>query len=307
MKKRRSQASDYREDYLLNTTQFNPEQQGISVHSFCHSLLLPNFRPGREPSPYILVSLILSGEENYLNADGDRVVRKPGYFSISNLNQAHHPRFRSKLCLERYFVLIRVNRFVNDLLNRLFPAGLPKTLAPAPARLKRCFEDIRRVLRKPGETDDVLLGAMGFRLLSEASNQFSPRPGLPVSLSRAMQYIDNHFCNPSLNRTDIAHAAGISVVSLGKLFRETLRKTMNDHILELRLEKGKHLLEHTGLAISEIAVQCGFSYSYYFIKVFRAHTGCTPRAYRLARRKNPGFSMLSGGKDASESPLPSEK
>ena len=82
MKKRRSKAADYQEEYLLNTAAFEPERQGISVHSFCHSVLLPNFNSVRGPMPYILADLVLSGEENYLNGDGDRIVRKPGFFSI---------------------------------------------------------------------------------------------------------------------------------------------------------------------------------------------------------------------------------
>lgn len=285
MKKKRSRAPGYQEDYLLNTADFIPERQGISLHSFCHSLLMPDFRAERHTMPYILVSMVLSGGEEYVDADGDRIVRRPGDFSISDLNQDRSSRYRSKRHLERYFVLIRVNQFLRDLLDRLFPDGLPQGHAPDPVRLKRCFEDIRRVLRRRGETDDVLLGAMCFRLLREAADQFSIRPGLPAHLRLALQYIDNQFCNPGLNRTEIARAAGINVVSLGRLFRENLHRTVNHHILELRLKKGEILLAQTGLSVAEIARRCGFSYPYYFCRVFRAHSGCTPLAFRQERQK----------------------
>lgn len=285
MKKRRSLTPEYREDYLMNTAEFHPERPGISVHSFCHSLLMPSYRAERRSMPYILVSLVLSGGENYTSADGDRIVRKPGYLSISDLNQVHPSRFKSNLHLERYFVLIRVNRFLRELLDSLFPNGLPGGQAPDPVRLKRCFEDIRRVLRRQGETDGVLLGAMAFRLLSEAADQFPIRTGLPEPLIRALQYIDNQFCDPNLTRLDTARAAGISTVSLGKLFRENLHKTVNHHILELRLERGKRLLAQTGLSVGEIARQCGFTYPYYFCRVFREHFGCTALAFRQERRK----------------------
>lgn len=286
MKKRRLLAPEYREDYLLNTVEFVPERQAISLHSFCHSLLMPSFRDRRSTAmPYILVSLVLSGKELFTDPDGDQGVREAGYFSISDLNQLTPSRFKNNLHLERYFVLIRVNRFLRELLDSLFPNGLPKGQAPDPVRLKRCFEDIRRVLRRQGETDGVLLGAMAFRLLSEAADQFSIRTGLPEPLSRALQYIDNQFCNPALTRMDTARAAGISAVSLGKLFRENLHKTVNHHILELRLERGKRLLAQTGLSVGEIARQCGFTYPYYFCRVFREHFGCTALAFRQERRK----------------------
>ena len=287
MKRRRFSAPEYQEDYLLNNSDFRPGWPGIQVHSFCHSMLLPDFRPNAGLYPFFLVSLILSGEDNFIDSDGDRIVRKPGYFAISDLNQINQKTIRRRHSLERYFVLIHVNRFLRDLLDRLFPAGLPRDHAPDPARLKRCFEDIRKVLRKPGKTDNVLLGAMGFRLLSEAAEQLSPATGRPDTLNRALAHIDNRFCDPDLNRADIAKAAGISVVTLGKQFQEHLHITMNHYICGLRLEKAVHLLEHTDLPVETIAGQCGFSYAYYFARVFRQRYGRTPVKYRAEQAEKP--------------------
>ena len=196
------------------------------------------------------------------------------------MNQSHPKTYRRRHPLERYFVLLHVNRFLRDLLVRLFPAGLSHGQAPNPARLKRCFEDIRKVLRKPGETDNVLLGAMGFRLLCEAAEQFAPSPGLPDTLNRALTHIDNRFCDPDLNRAEIAKAAGTSVVTLGKQFREHLHTTINHYITGLRLEKAVHLLEHTDLPVEAVSGQCGFTYAYYFARVFCQRYGRTPAKYR---------------------------
>ena len=207
MKKRRSFSPDYQEDYLMNNSEFQPGWSGIRVHSFCHSLLLPNFTSDEHTRPFILVSLILSGEENYLDSEGDRILRKPGFFSIIDLNRNKASAHRRRHSLERYFVLFHVNRFLRGVLDDLFPAGFPKGQAPNPARLKHCFEDIRKVLRKPGETDNILLGAMGFRLLCEAAEQFSPHSDLPDSLNRALQFIDNRLCDPELTRTAVAEDA----------------------------------------------------------------------------------------------------
>ena len=287
MKKRRSSSPEYKEDYLLNTAEFRPGQTGIRIHSFCHSLLLPDFRPNSGVFPYILVSLILSGEENYIDSGGDRILQKPGYFAISDLNRLQQKNSRRRHPLERYFVLFHVNRFLRDVLDRMFPTGLPKGQAPNPARLKRCFEDIRKVLRKPGKTDNALLGAMGFRLLCEAAEQFSPHSDLPDVLNAALQFIDNRFCDPELTRTAVAEAAGISVVSLGSLFREHLHTTVNHHITALRLEKAKHLLEHGKLPISEIAAQCGFASSCYFARVFKEKNRILPGQYR-GKMNDPG-------------------
>ncbi len=281
MKKRQYSPGDYREDYLLNNSEYEPGFPGIRVHSFCHSRIYPRWRPIDISRPYIMLSMIISGGENFLNADGDRILREPDSFSIHDLNNTRSGKvYLHKETLERYFVLLEVNRFLRDLLQSMFPASLPQFRSPHPERLKRGFEDIRRVLRKKGETDNALLGAMAFRLLCEAAGQLAPPNRLPAPLTAALRHIENRFTFPELTRRETAAVSGVSTVVLGKLFRTHLQTTVNHYVVRLRMEKAKKLLAQTRLPVAEIAAMCGFAQSCYFSKVFRRQTGSLPRAYR---------------------------
>lgn len=280
MKKRKLLSADYEEEYFMNDTDFYAGFPGIHVHSFCHSLWQPNYQPEREILPHILVYMILDGEEDYVDMEGDRIVRKPGFFSMYDLNYDRDLIHKRKHPLERYFVLFEVNHFLNEILKNLFPTGFPRGILADPAKMKSCFEDIRRVFRKKGELDDGLLGALGFRLLQEASRQFSKRSALPASLLQALQFMDNQFCNPALTREDIAREAGISTVSLGRLFQTYFHETVNQRLVAMRLERAKHLLKHTQMPVAEIALQCGFSSSSYFSRVFREKNSVLPMIYR---------------------------
>ena len=286
MKKRRTKTQSYQEDYLLNTSEYQKEVRMLRIHSFCHSFLTPQWNGDRYKYPFVLVSMILSGTNRYITADGDSVSQHQGYFYISDLNERKDESISLRTeMLERYFILLEVNPHLRVVLRELFPAGLPKFLSSEPERLKRCFEDIRRILRKKEEPDDILLGAMGYRLLCEAARQISPASDLPEKLLLALRYIDNRFCSPTLNRRKIAAAGGMSMVQLGKLFQENLHSTVNRYVTNLRLEKAKHLLTHTGLPVKEIAGQCGFSYAYYFARVFRENTGVLPGKFRREQLK----------------------
>jgi AraC family L-rhamnose operon regulatory protein RhaS len=54
------------------------------------------------------------------------------------------------------------------------------------------------------------------------------------------------------------------------------------YLSHLRIEvAGKLLREHPQRNITEIALDCGFSSSQCFAKVFRRQMGCMPRDYRL--------------------------
>ena len=55
-------------------------------------------------------------------------------------------------------------------------------------------------------------------------------------------------------------------------------------VRQRRLEKACYFLRHTDMNITEIALSSGFNSLPYFNKVFRAHLGITPSAYRESGR-----------------------
>ena len=186
MRRRNEITADYQEKYLVNESQPDPDFPGISVHAFCHSFLKPSWKSNREALPYIMISMMLSGDSVYLNPDGDRIQHKRHYFVISDLNLVHKNIYKLHDTMERYFVLLRVNRFLRELLQCMFPAGMPQFMPSHPEKLKQCFEDIQRVMRRKGKTDDLRLGAMTFRLLCEAARQLPRHESKPVPLANAL-------------------------------------------------------------------------------------------------------------------------
>ncbi len=270
------------ETYYINTAQYNVECQQIRVQAFCHSFLQPQWQSLRQSRPYVLVSLILSGSDAYTTGELGHVRRLAGYFHISDLNVlAEDYRRNATETLERYFIILENTAFLQNLLNLFFPAGKYGFYAADVPRLRKCFEDICSLLKKR-QPDDVMLSAMAFRLLQEASFQ-QPRSTVPPTLSQALLYMENHFCEQDFDRERIAIAAGVSVSTLQRLFRKYQHCSAAEYITVLRMQKACHLLEYTRESIGSIAEKCGYSYSYYFARKFRKRFGCTPKEYR---RKN---------------------
>ena len=63
IKSKRDKTADYQEDYLLNTSEYQPQLPGLRIHSFCHSRLNPHWTPLKSRYPFIIVYMILSGED----------------------------------------------------------------------------------------------------------------------------------------------------------------------------------------------------------------------------------------------------
>lgn len=68
---------------------------------------------------------------------------------------------------------------------------------------------------------------------------------------------------------------------LSKLIKEETGYTLNQYIINVKIEKAKLLLSSTDFSVEEIAWKSYFQSTSYFIKMFKKLTGKTPKQYRL--------------------------
>jgi len=107
-----------------------------------------------------------------------------------------------------------------------------------------------------------------------------------------MSYIQENYAE-KLTLEQIADAASVSTRECLRCFRESIRQSPMDYLIEYRIQVAKKLLETTALSITEIALRCGFNSSSYFTKIFHRSCGKTPNAYRkeLQSLEKPAISL----------------
>ena len=71
---------------------------------------------------------------------------------------------------------------------------------------------------------------------------------------------------------------------LRKMFRRYTGVPPAQYQMQLRVTHACALLQNTTLPVAEIGSRCGFESAYYFARVFRSKTGCTPSEYRNRSR-----------------------
>ena len=76
--------------------------------------------------------------------------------------------------------------------------------------------------------------------------------------------------------SQLAEQMNMSRSSLLRKIKQERDISASQFIRQIRLEKGKELLEQSELSVSEIAYQVGFGNNSYFIKCFREHYGFSP-------------------------------
>lgn len=92
-------------------------------------------------------------------------------------------------------------------------------------------------------------------------------------------YIEEHLAQP-LSTDLLCREFKISKNRLYAIASRYYGKGVMQHIGELRIARAKQLLRESDRTVGEVADACGFSDYNYFTKVFKRHTGQTPRDFR---------------------------
>ena len=71
---------------------------------------------------------------------------------------------------------------------------------------------------------------------------------------------------------------------ISRYFREHFHLSLTQYVNYLRLTHARHLLETTALAVTEVAMQCGFPNVSYFIRTFKNTFHVPPLQYRNSIR-----------------------
>ena len=95
-----------------------------------------------------------------------------------------------------------------------------------------------------------------------------------------MNYVHEHYHEPELTNQVIAQAFNYHPHHASQLMRQATGKTLHHYLLHYRIRVAKNYLITTDLDIGTIAWKSGFNSVSHFIKMFRIHTGVTPRNYR---------------------------
>ena len=83
-----------------------------------------------------------------------------------------------------------------------------------------------------------------------------------------------------LSNEALARLCGLSKSYFMKVFRDTLGTSPGQHYATLAVNKARYLLMNSTYNVGEIARLCGVEDGLYFSRLFKKHTGLSPREYR---------------------------
>ncbi|WFR55747.1 AraC family transcriptional regulator [Anaerocolumna sp. AGMB13025] len=92
--------------------------------------------------------------------------------------------------------------------------------------------------------------------------------------------IEKEYKNPLLSIEMLAEEVGMSAAYICRIYKQYTGNTINETLLEKRMEHARVLLVESALSVNEISEKVGFTGSSYFYRVFKKVNGVTPNEYR---------------------------
>lgn len=127
---------------------------------------------------------------------------------------------------------------------------------------------------------------MGFfaQLVEHHHGQFpQPEYDYPaaVYVRHAVEYITHNYSG-RIRIQELAAYIGVSRSYLTSSFKRVLGLSPQEFLVNLRIEKAASLLKNTEIPINTIALNVGYEDSLAFSKIFKKHSGMSPKIYRSA-------------------------
>ena len=163
----------------------------------------------------------------------------------------------------------------------------------ATADLRRCFQRIGDVLDSDRAAEDLSLLTVHLNELFVLLLRMFCQGKMPLdeSLTSPQRTVDLFWEELRADRTllaqewtlpEMARRCDLGITKFVQYSRQVTNFSPMQSLSPLRIEvAGRLLREQPRRSITDIALDCGFSSSQYFAKVFHRQMGCMPRVYRL--------------------------
>ncbi|WP_111977575.1 helix-turn-helix transcriptional regulator [Algibacillus agarilyticus] len=137
------------------------------------------------------------------------------------------------------------------------------------------------------QIDDIIQHEAKF--LASLSGKTEDSPADSALVDRIKTFILSHY-HKDISLNDIADEIGASRSHITKNFKNLTAQTINQYLIDVRINKSKELL--LTQSITNTAFDVGFNNSAYFSTVFKKQTGCTPKEYQRVHTTTTNKTMI---------------
>ena len=234
----------------------------------------------RKPSPMVYWAveyvcegefLVTRGENRYRLTAGDLLILHPG-FRYSRANPGNVPVKKKELMLNN-------SPLISILCNRSDLNGREVLRCSDPAAVEAYFDRIRQAVTEPDDSGKLerFLSNTIFALFTEIIAQCGSA-SVYTSFDDQLKQLD--VFQPDLTLERMAEHFKVSIRTLNRMFNRQLNCSPFQYLISARMKYAAQLLRSNTLSIKNIAEECGYKHTSFFIAEFKKYFRKTPLEYR---------------------------
>ncbi|PWW07218.1 response regulator receiver domain-containing protein [Paenibacillus cellulosilyticus] len=149
---------------------------------------------------------------------------------------------------------------------------LPDPIAP---------DELQASLHRVERELEEFIGSEGKALTMSSINMLTAAaaPSSSNIIDKVKEFVEESL-HQNITLKEISNIFHFNYSYLGQKFKSHENMTFNEYLLRQRMEKAKHLLEHTDMKIYEIANEVGYTEMDWFYKKFKSYTGVSANEFR---------------------------
>ncbi len=153
--------------------------------------------------------------------------------------------------------------------------------------IRSALRSLWALCEEEGAPSRLLARAAGCEILAELCRLggvplASTKGGLASWAARRSVELMRTRLSEDISLDDLAAEARLSPFHFARMFRQTFGAPPRVYLTRLRVERACELLENTGLSVTEIALEVGYSSNQVLARVFVKHMRMSPSDYRRA-------------------------
>lgn len=261
-----------KEEYYFSNT---PGKKAVSLQRIAHEIWGPELFLQRNMNANQIIVFIVNGEGT-LRLDGKTHKLNPGMtFSTGKGNSWQLSTDGNKM---EIFILACSPRSGELFRKYLGAKGFAESLR-SPLDIQKMFELIFQEAKHGSfYSHEICLHHLHAMLMKIAQNKVSKTKRGKQSLltfNKCRQYIDRHFEKTRLPR-EVSEACNLAHEYMCRLFKQYEKKSPQQYLISLKLNRAVYLLTTTQLSIKQISEELSFDSPYTFSRTFKKHTGISP-------------------------------
>ncbi|SDD55413.1 AraC family transcriptional regulator, arabinose operon regulatory protein [Paenibacillus sp. UNCCL117] len=175
---------------------------------------------------------------------------------------------------------------VQELLQTLnFPMDKP-VKASDPQLISRCIMELQSAFRSGGPLRNRIIDCdlrSFFMKLSDVQGRTAHPEKLNRHYVQFSELRNELYSSPHtyVSIPELASHFNMSKSHFQHIYKDLFGCSVMSDIINARLDYAKYLLDHSGLAVAEIAKLCGYENDTHFMRQFKKFVGVSPRKYKF--------------------------